>query len=201
MRSLVADKLAAYVAGRQLFTDLSFSIKPHELVIVRGINGAGKSTLLRQLAGLRVPSEGRVIMNRLSQQDIFYLGHVLGVNPILSIMEHFSLYYPNKMLEEEALIKLLSAFHLQESAHCLVGSLSAGQQKRLLLLLMTQANCLCWVLDEPYVALDDSGKALLDQLIQTHLSKGGMVVMATHDSLSWEYDKCDELLVSVALPT
>ena len=66
--------------------------------------------------------------------------------------------------------------------------LSQGQRQRLhlarlALALRTQTRPL-WLMDEPSAALDDAGTALLLQLLDTHLSRGGAAIVATHLPIS-----------------
>ncbi|MCV9994044.1 ATP-binding cassette domain-containing protein [Paeniglutamicibacter sp. ZC-3] len=58
--TLVAKDLAGGHANRTLFSSLSFTVSPGDVIGVVGANGAGKSTLLRLLAGVDVPLGGTV---------------------------------------------------------------------------------------------------------------------------------------------
>ena len=58
--TLQATDLAAGHGDRTLFSDLSLSVAPGDVVGLVGANGAGKSTLLRLLAGLDIPEQGRI---------------------------------------------------------------------------------------------------------------------------------------------
>ncbi|GAA1357952.1 ABC-F family ATP-binding cassette domain-containing protein [Arthrobacter rhombi] len=57
---LVAKDLSGGHAHRTLFSHLSFTVAPGDVVGVVGINGAGKSTLLKLLAGIDTPQGGTV---------------------------------------------------------------------------------------------------------------------------------------------
>src|SRR6478609_4136316 len=58
--TLVAKELAGGHGHRTLFSKLSLTVAPGDVVGVVGANGAGKSTLLRILAGVDQPQEGTV---------------------------------------------------------------------------------------------------------------------------------------------
>ena len=58
--TLVAKNISGGHDHRQLFTGLSLTVAPGDVVGVVGANGAGKSTLLRLLAGVDQPQEGSV---------------------------------------------------------------------------------------------------------------------------------------------
>ena len=55
---LVADRLACRRNRELLFSGLSFSIYPGQVVWLRGQNGRGKTSLMRLLVGLSAPDEG-----------------------------------------------------------------------------------------------------------------------------------------------
>ncbi len=60
---------------RTLFSDLSFTIEPGDMVQIEGQNGAGKTSLLRILAGLSSPDSGEVRWkgeNTRRQRDLFH---------------------------------------------------------------------------------------------------------------------------------
>jgi heme exporter protein A len=61
--------------------------------------------------------------------------------------------------------------------------LSQGQARRLALARLIVAPRPVWLLDEPAAALDDAGKAVLNELIASHRGNGGIVVAAVHEAL------------------
>ncbi len=61
--------------------------------------------------------------------------------------------------------------------------LSAGQRRRLALARLQACGRPLWLLDEPFAALDASGKALVARLMAMHCGAGGMVIAATHEPL------------------
>ena len=63
--------------------------------------------------------------------------------------------------------------------------LSQGQRRRVALARL----CLCadralWILDEPFAALDAAAVALAQELLESHLRAGGMVVLTTHQEVA-----------------
>src|SRR5258708_31910778 len=60
---LEAVNLECTRGDRRLFKNLNFSIKPGELIELRGANGTGKTSLLRILSGLSSPAHGEVRWN------------------------------------------------------------------------------------------------------------------------------------------
>lgn len=73
----------AYVAGRSVVSDVSFSVAPGEHVAMVGRTGAGKSTLVALLGGLYAPTAGRVRVAGVDPRGIHEADRrrVLGVVP------------------------------------------------------------------------------------------------------------------------
>ena len=58
--------------------------------------------------------------------------------------------------------------------------LSQGQKRRVALARLSLSPARLWVLDEPFVAMDDSGISMLSDLIAGHLAQGGITVLTSH---------------------
>ena len=76
----------------------------------------------------------------------------------------------------------LQAFKLDRLANLPARFLSAGQKRRLNLSRLSATDSRLWLLDEPSSSLDDAGSLCLKKLIISHLGRGNMVIMATHET-------------------
>ena len=58
-------------------SDFGLHLQEHEFISILGPSGCGKSTLLRLIAGLEVPSEGQVFLQKKVLPEIpkFYIFH------------------------------------------------------------------------------------------------------------------------------
>src|SRR5882757_4855663 len=82
--------------GREVFTDLSFSVAAGQLLLVTGPNGAGKTTLLRLIAGLLPCSAGELRLEAADEMPIaeqaHYLGHRDGLKQALTVTENVTFW-------------------------------------------------------------------------------------------------------------
>jgi heme exporter protein A len=78
---------------------------------------------------------------------------------------------------------VLAHFGVRGRGDQLVRHLSQGQKRRVALSRLALSQARLWVLDEPFVAMDESGVRMLADLIAVHLGKGGMAVLTSHQQV------------------
>ncbi len=186
---LEALELHCERGSRTLFRNLSFRVRPREVLCIAGANGSGKTSLLRILCGLLPPSAGHVRwkgedIQRLREdysRALVYLGHAAAVKDDLSAAENLALAcaIAGDAIENAAARGALERFAVSHTAP--VRRLSQGQRRRAALarLALSEARPL-WLLDEPFTALDAQGIAVLKHLVEEHTGNGGAVVLSTH---------------------
>lgn len=183
---LDVSNLACRRGTRLLFEDVSFTLGRGEALVITGPNGTGKSSLLRILAGLLEEDAGDISHD----DEMLYLGHLDALKPQMSVMENLK-FWVSLFGGTGNLQAALERFGLGHVRDLTAGVLSAGQRRRLTL---ARFSCFLgadsarpiWLMDEPDSALDDAGRALLDDLLKEHLSRGGVVLAATHRGLGIE---------------
>ena len=173
-----------------LLQKVSFTLHSGALLHLQGRNGAGKTTLLKIIAGLYKPSEGALCYKGVSvyknlsfyQKKLCFIGHQLGINPYLTIRENcfFDLNYDKDRIFLES---LAAVFNLQSLWHATCDTLSAGQKRQVALLRLWLSNTQIWLLDEPFVALDEQSVETLMAKIQSFRSKGGIVILSSHQKV------------------
>ncbi|WP_425263994.1 ABC-F family ATP-binding cassette domain-containing protein [Streptomyces silaceus] len=161
--------------GERLAVD-ELTVSAGERLLIHGGNGAGKSTLLRTMAGVLEPDHGTVAR----RGRIGYLAQEIPVRrPTERVLEVFG---SGLGLTEEEQRELLLSYGLfrTRDLHVPVGSLSAGQRRRLALarLLARPADLL--LLDEPanHLAL-----GLVEDLEAALEQWTGALVVVSHDRL------------------
>ena len=181
---LEATGLACVRNGREVFTELGFSVGAGEALLVTGRNGAGKSSLLRMVAGLIRIAAGRLALvdadpEQTIPEQAHYLGHQDALKPSLTVSENLS-FWARYFDGGEPLQGALAAVGLSALANLPAAYLSAGQRRRLSIARLLAAKRPLWLLDEPTSALDREAQDTLAGLMRQHLSGGGIIVAATH---------------------
>ncbi|HFQ9142011.1 TPA: cytochrome c biogenesis heme-transporting ATPase CcmA [Enterobacter cancerogenus] len=174
---------------RQLFSDLSFSVRPGEMIQISGQNGAGKTSLLHLLTGLSTPYEGHITWQGKPLQRIrddwhsqlLWLGHQVGVKGALTADENLSFYHPETSVD--ARWQALEQVELVGFEDVPVARFSAGQQRRVALARLWLSRATFWILDEPFTSLDVAGVQTLATRLEQHVVQGGAVILTTHQPL------------------
>jgi heme exporter protein A len=187
MSKLKVTNLSCQKGYNLLFENLSFEINSGEVLKISGPNGSGKTSLLRLLAGLSSFDSGTIdydSFNLNSEEynlDFLYLGHLTALSPELSCIENlkYSSLLGNNKLELD-FSSALKKVGLEKFKNELVGTLSAGQKKRIALSLLFVTQSKVWLLDEPFSALDSKAINIFEQRIEEHCKIGGMCILTTH---------------------
>ena len=177
--------------GRQVFAGLDFAAVSGEAVAVVGRNGSGKTSLLRLIAGLLMPAGGSIALaggdaELTLPEQCHYLGHRDALKPALSVAENLTFWADFLGGERGDAAETLATVGLDHATHLPAGFLSAGQRRRLSLARLLTVRRPVWLLDEPTNALDVAGQDMFGGLMREHLSRGGMIVAATHAPLGIE---------------
>lgn len=190
---LEAIDLCAIRGDLRLFQGVGFALAAGELLYLHGHNGSGKTTLLRTLCGLILPDEGEVRWNgeniREIREDfaaeVLYLGHKNAIKSELTAVENLriSSLLDGQDISEEAAWAALKTIGLDGHEDLPAKVLSQGQKRRVALARLIVNESKLWVLDEPFTALDKGAVELLQGLIRSHLDKGGMAVLTTHQEV------------------
>ncbi len=190
MTMLTVQDLTVYRSDKQLFNQLTFELRPGDIVQISGRNGAGKTTLLRTIAGLNPADSGYVSWQGQSlnhcrdsyYRDMIFLGHVIGLKRELSAIENLTFYQTmqNMGTDIEAVFAALAKVGLAGREDLPIGQLSAGQQRRVALARLWLSQQTLWVLDEPFTSIDKQGIRVLEALFEHHAKQGGMIVLTSH---------------------
>lgn len=184
----VENYTAGYTANQFLFKEISFELKPGQVIGVTGLNGSGKSTFLKGLLNLVTSKSGKVFLDGdeitnwnptsiFRKKSIAYLSQRDRVFQHLTVVEHIKLYraYSKKNVQnsiEPQLVDLIHS-HMDDMA----SNLSGGEQLILALLCVAILNPDYVFLDEPSDSLDVDYKEVLLQILSSWRQDKGLVVV------------------------
>ena len=178
--------------------DATFAVAAGEAVAILGASGSGKSTLLGLLAGLDVPTAGRV---RIDGEDLFALTEdgraSLRARMVGFVFQSFQLLPALTALENVMLpLELAGIAGAAASARAVLGrvglaerlghyprQLSGGEQQRVAVAraFVTQPRLL--FADEPTGNLDSAtGEQVIELLLGMKRERGTTLVLVTHDA-------------------
>ncbi|MBL7698347.1 MAG: ABC transporter ATP-binding protein, partial [Chitinophagaceae bacterium] len=175
-----------YSRKRELYKELSLTLKTGSIYGLLGKNGAGKSTLLKIICGLLFPSSGSVVVNghtpRKRQpsflQTIYLIPEEVYVPPI-SIKKYvslFSVFYPH--FDEKDFYEYLGILEVQDNGK--LTSLSFGQQKKFVIAFALACHTPVLILDEPTNGLDIPSKLRFRKLIASAMNEDRLIIISTH---------------------
>ena len=183
---------------------LSFRIGPGEVLGLVGPNGAGKTTTIRSLAGIIIPSGGRIrIAGRDLREDPVGAKAQLAFIPdephlfeYLTVEEHLRfigrLY---GVTDVGARIPgLLTELDLSEKRSSLPGELSRGMKQKLAIACGLLHEPKALLLDEPLTGLDPVGIRRMKATIMRRAAAGSAVILSSH-LLHLVEEICTRLLV------
>lgn len=196
----VENLCKVYGRGENQVTALdhvSLTIEKGEFTAIIGSSGSGKSTLLHAIAGVDVPTGGKVYLNgqdvysqsneklavfRRRQVGLIYQFH--NLIPTLNVVENITLpiLMDKRRVNKERLNDLLHLLGLQDRRTHLPNQLSGGQQQRVAIgrALMNAPQVM--LADEPTGSLDSrNGHEIIKLLKESNQKYGQTLLLVTHD--------------------
>ncbi len=193
--SIHASALSIGHDGRSVIGEISFDLRPGELLVLIGTNGSGKSTLLKTLAGMLKPISGEVsILGRqpgaTSSRVAFLPQHPVSSHTLplraehvveMGRYAHLGLLGRSKQIDRQIVAQAMTRTGVNEFASRALRDLSGGQQQRTHLAQVLARRAEVLLLDEPTAGLDVKGRQAVADLISQERDLGVTVVLATHE--------------------
>jgi putative ABC transport system ATP-binding protein len=198
---LKAENLSKQVSSPEgsltIVDDVSLAILAGESVAVTGPSGAGKSTLLALLAGLDVPTRGRVLLEgqdltrldedgraRLRAQRVGFVFQSFHLIPALTALENvmLPLELAGRSDARSAAAETLARVGLSERTRHYPRQLSGGEQQRVAIARAFVTRPAVLFADEPTGNLDTATGARVGELLfELNASAHTTLVLVTHD--------------------
>ena len=189
---LVADRLTRTFDDRVAVRDLSLAVGGGEIVALLGPNGAGKTTTMRMLAGLILPTAGRMAINRVevtaatsaaARRAVGLLTEAPGLWERLSVRLNLLTYARLQGLDEpeRQVDRILEQVDLSDRSGEAAGKLSKGLKQRVAIARALVHQPPVVLLDEPTSALDPASARHMRDLILGLKNEGRAVLVSTHN--------------------
>jgi multiple sugar transport system ATP-binding protein len=187
----VQKRFADFTAVRES----SFVINDGEFFVLLGPSGCGKTTTLRMIAGLELPSSGRILLDgedvtfkRASQRDIGFVFQLFALYPHMNVRSNIGFplkcqgVSPAEIKQRvEEVGKILRIEHLLDRS---VSGLAGGDSQRVALGRAIVRRAKAFMMDEPLGALDTEFRHLMcTELRGLHDRINATTVYVTHDQI------------------
>jgi multiple sugar transport system ATP-binding protein len=173
----------------------SFTIEDGEFFMLLGPSGCGKTTTLRMMAGLELPTAGKIFIDGeevsqkpASKRDIAFVFQMFALYPPMNVGKNIS--YPllsQGMSWADAQKKVLEVARIlgiEDILNRPVGGLSGGDRQRVALGRAIVREPKAFFMDEPLGALDaEFREHMSEELRALHDRMGATTVYVTHDQL------------------
>ncbi|MBC8139084.1 MAG: ABC transporter ATP-binding protein [Fibrella sp.] len=191
---LTLNNIGKAYGTRRVLSGVNQIVLGGECLAVVGANGSGKSTLLKIVAGLLRPTRGEIsiVINGMNIGDandrrrvIGYCAPDLSLYPELSGMENLRFFAEvrGESVQSGEIEKRLDGVGLTGRGGDSVASYSSGMKQRLRLAFAFRGGDVpVLLLDEPSLALDSGGVALVEAMIRDHKARGAITLLATNDA-------------------
>lgn len=187
------------LVDRQVLREVTATFAAGEFVVLLGQSGSGKSTLLNLISGIEQPTTGSVTINAtelsaLNERDrtlfrrdrIGFIFQFFNLIPTLTVLENITL--PQELAGvsqaevSKKAIALLQRVGLADRGEAFPDKLSGGQQQRVAIARALVHDPMLVLADEPTGNLDEeTGKIVLDLLLELTRSAQKTLIMATHN--------------------
>ena len=176
-------------------SELSFTVKDGEFLTLLGPSGCGKTTILNLIAGIILPTQGEIFINRnmmnnipVHKRNIGFVFQSYSLFPHMTVFDNVAFGLKmKKHPKKEIPRRVEEALHLvnmdgYESRR--PSELSGGQQQRIALARALVFNPDVLLLDEPLSNLDAKlRESVRFEIMQLHKKTKKTVVFVTHDQI------------------
>jgi zinc/manganese transport system ATP-binding protein len=193
---LAIDGVSVALGGRQILDGVALTVAAGEFTGLIGSNGAGKTTLLRVILGLQPVGAGQVRVGGRARgwrnPSIGYVPQKVALDPDMPMrardlvglgLDGQRLGIPLPSAKRKALVdEMLDAVDAQRFADARVGTLSGGEQQRVLIAHALISRPRLLLLDEPLANLDlRSGQEIIALLHRIAVENRIAVLLSAHE--------------------
>ena len=189
---LLANNLSFHRNDKIIFNELDISVSPKKIIHLRGRNGIGKTTLIKILVNMLLPSTGEIYWNgknikkNLSEffSNLTYIMDTQTSKNEMTVIENIKFWKKlfSSSIESKEIDAIINLLLLKDCKNTKVNYLSTGEIKKLELCRLVIEQKKLWILDEPYVGLDELTINLINETFKNHIANGGMIIFSSHSN-------------------
>lgn len=173
--------------------NLSFTVRPGEVLGYLGPNGSGKSTTVKMITGLMPPTRGQVLFDGVDIQEqlVEYKAHIGYVPEEAHVYTHLTAPEYLRLCGrlrglggaglEAKIDRFLRLFGLDADYHATLNAFSKGMRQKVLLSAALLHNPRVVVLDEPASGLDVTTALVIRHVMKALAADGRIVIYSSHE--------------------
>lgn len=202
---LEVHRLVKEYKNLRALDDLSFEIRPGEIVGLLGPNGAGKTTCLRCAAGILRPTAGQILINghdvvadqARAKAGLAFVPELPSLYELLTVDEHLrfiAMCFDTLDVYDAEKDALFERYALTPKKNELVATLSKGMRQKLSIACAFVHHANVLLFDEPLIGIDPAGVAEVKREIVRAKDAGCCVLISTH-LLDTAERLCDRVII------
>ena len=171
--------------SHEAIKNLKVNISKGEFCTIIGPSGCGKTTLLNLVAGLDTDMHGEILFGnkkKVEQIRTAYMFQTPRLLPWLNVLENVKVVLNKDQKSNKRAEEILSIMGLKNFLNYYPNQLSGGMQRRVALARSFSSQPELFLLDEPFVSLDDQmANKLRDMLLKQWTNEPTTIIFVTHD--------------------
>lgn len=191
IENISINNLSFAYNNKDIFSNISFVLKPDNLIVISGASGSGKTTLLNIIGKINIDYSGNIIINNeddlkvISDESYYKNVKYMSQVPIIldaTIKDNIIL---NEEFDEEkfnSIIKLLKLDQTFNNYEMILNTekinYSLGEARRINFARMLYSNAKYILMDEPFASLDEENRFIMENVIL--LQKDKCIVITSH---------------------
>lgn len=190
---IVLENVTKKFGSKEAVSQCNLSLEKGKIYGLIGKNGAGKTTIMRMIAGLSMPTDGKVTV---SSKKMGILIEAPGLNGSMTGKENLEFYARlggvEKEVNKEELLQLVGLEDVEKKK---VKDYSLGMRQRLGIAAALVINPDFLMLDEPVNGLDPIGVVEIRELIKKLNSERGITVLISSHNLPELYQTVTDFII------
>ena len=187
---LLANNLSFKRGRKEIFQEMNISLPPKKIIHLKGRNGIGKTTLIKILVNMLLPTTGDIYWNGKNIKKNFnkfftnltYIMDAQTSKNELTVSENIQFWIKlfSSSIKPKQLEGIFDLLSLDKYKNIQVNFLSKGEVRKLELFRLVIEQKKLWILDEPFVGLDETTRELINETFRNHIENNGMIFFSSH---------------------